>query len=319
MPTLLQLQKAKATAAAKVEDARKALAVAKTDAEISKHTAALATALAEKAEAGFALADLNAPSAGVTTVKHIKHEEKVTERQEEEEEEEAKPPMRAKYEEEEEEQAAPPPPPDDDDDSSSGAGEEEEEEEAKAILTHYANASAAIRNGKSLAACNYTPSRLLRAVKAATGAKTLKAAFGALASLGERVKAAEKTESRIAALEAENNAAKVDGLLTTARRDGKIGGKAHEKQLRADAGKYGPEWLKGHLAAAPKVLRLTDEGFVPRTDADGNLAAAISPDAEKIIAGATAGRPPAEAAALRATILTQHAKTMKGAGGAPSH
>lgn len=279
MPTVLQLQKKKAEAAAAVDSARTALAAAKTDAEIAKANIALMTALASKVEANEAMMALDGASAGVTTVKHIKHEEKVTERQEEEgeEQERDRAPMRMAD------------PPKDDEKSETDIEDDEEEEESRSIAREYEKASAAVR-GKSLAAGLYTPSRLLRAVKKATGAKTLKGAFGALASMGERIAKVEKTEKRIAALEAENTASKVEKLITRAKKDGKIVGKAHEDDMRAQGVAQGPAWLEGRIANMPRVAQTTETGgFVAAEGNTNGTAGALSKDQEKMVAAFTAG------------------------------
>lgn len=309
MTTTLQLQKKKAEAAARVETARSALATAKTDSEIARASADLASALRDKIDAGeaqLAASSGTAPAAKMTVTKHVKHEEKTVEREEDppadEPEDEPEEPE-GQYEKAE--------------DSASDMPDDEEDEDEKALAKAYAAPSSQIRASGKLDHALYTPERLLRLVKQATGARTIKGAFGALDAMGQRIAAVEKTEKRIAALEAENRASKVEAAIAVGRKAGKVGGKEHEARLRADGNAQGVEWLKGHLAAAPVVMRTTE--LQPRTDQNGNAVASLPDDAEKMIAQATAGMPEADAAAFRARVVAQHNQTINGVARRPTH
>jgi signal peptide peptidase SppA len=310
MAKILQLQKAAADAKTAYQSALKAFAAKPAD---KKLEAAATAALESKLEADKALRAASA-AAKTTTVKHIKHEEKVTEHEEEEEEEDAA------EEEEEEEEAS-----DDEEstDGSTGAStstggseSEEEEEEEKAIAKAFATGGAGL----------HTPARLARLVRQvverATGEKVsgYRALFGALDAMGQRFASVAKTEKRLAKLEAESRAEKVDAMLAKAFADGKIA-KAEIPALRAH-GLKDRGGLSGLLAVRPKVYRTNAEGeaFVPRADEDGNMLPGSAPSSEQQKAEArlaASAKSPEQAQKLIADYRAR--LSVNGAGSAPKH
>lgn len=290
---ILALKKAAADAKAEVETARKALAKAPEDAAA---LARIEKALHSKIAADGALASAQAKT---TTVKHIKHEEKVTER---EEDEDAESDDEGEGEEAEAEDS------DADSEISKSDGDSEEEAEAeKAIAKSFAVAPGADPL--------HNPRYLLRLAKQVTGQRSIKATFGALAGIGQRLAATEKLEKRLAKLETERRAEKVDAMLAAAESEGKIT-KAQVQGLR-EKGVQDRAFLKGFLASLPKAFRTTGEAFVPRADADGNPIGGVSSDEQKILASMVAGKSKEEADALTASFRDR-LKT-NGKSSTPSH
>jgi hypothetical protein len=297
---ILQLTQAAAEAKATVAKAKATLAKAPSDRAAMK---ALETALVAKIAASAALSEAQAK---MTTTKHIKHEEKVTEREEDDDDDA--------------DAAAPPPPAKDDDsddedddsdsgaDSSTGASAEYSADE-KAIAAAFAAAGAE--------AGIYAPSRLLRLAQQVTGQKSIKSVFGALDSIGQRLAAAAKLEARVDKLSRESDAAKVTAMIDTALAAGKIT-KAQIPDLRAK-GMQDRAFLKGFLAQLPKIYRTTAEGeaFEPRADADGNPVGGPSADQQKMESAATAGMSSEQVAKYRASVA-EKLKT-NGASRNPTH
>jgi|GEM_PF-6253644 len=182
--------------------------------------------------------------------------------------------------------------------------EEEDEEEAKAQAKDFLTGKLGRR---------YAPSRLLALVKHATGAKSVQAAFGAVAALKTEKASVRKMSARLAKLEASARAEKVETMLTTAKRDGKItraqsvdrGGKSlHAKGMKDH------KFLSGFLGGLPKRIRTEEDGsFVPRADSKGApIGAPSGSDQEKILAAAGVGLSGAELAAFHAKMTEAMAK-----------
>ncbi|HTQ46656.1 MAG TPA: hypothetical protein VMI75_28075 [Polyangiaceae bacterium] len=164
-------------------------------------------------------------------------------------------------EEEEEEEAADKTPPaasdhDDDDDSSDGGSTSSSSDGSDADESARAQLNA--KTGL------YTHDRLWRLVTQVTGKREVAAAFGALDAMGQRVKAAEALEGRIARLEGDKRKARVDAMLKDAIRMGKID-KAAKPTLRAQ-GMRDPKWLKGHLDVLPTRTRTSEMGVLDGAD-----------------------------------------------------
>lgn len=310
---ILKLTQAVEDAHSAVAKAQKVVAKAEGGSEKKKALAALETELTAKIHAATALASAHAaPRSKTVTEKHSK----VTEDADEEDDADAE------SEEEDEE---------DDEESTDGGeestdggtgtestdgssmsstGSEKDDEEEKAI----AKAFSAKASGEGL----YTPYRLARVVKEATGCKTIKEAFGALAAMGPRLRAVEKTEARVAKLEGESRRSKVNAILETAKLDGRVVGKAHRDALRADGMQHGAKWLKAHVAVLPKSHKpLAEGGFIPRADTDGNVIGAPGSDAQKMDAAATAGMSDTEAKLYRELVAAK--LKQNAAGHNPSH
>ena len=309
---ILKLTQAVEDARVAVTKAQKVLAKADGGSEKKKALAALETALASKIEASAALASAHHAPRSKTVTEKTKVTETADEEEEDEESEEEEDEGDDEEESEEDEEST------DggtgtestDGSSMSSAASEEDDEEEKAI----AKAFSAKASGEGL----YTPYRLARVVKEATDCKTIKEAFGALAAMGPRLRAAEKTEARVAKLEGESRKSRVDAILAMAKADGRVVGKAHRDSLRADGMKHGAKWLKAHVAVLPKSHKvLAEGGFIPRADTAGNPIGAPGSDAQKMDAAATAGMSPADAEKYRAEV----AKKLKtnGASHNPSH
>jgi len=310
MAKILKLIRAATAAKAEKTAASASLAAASSPKEKAVALKRVELALRGKIEADASLAEAKGKMTKEKYEKIVEEEEEEEERKGsagEEEEEEEENAEEEKDEEEEEESDAEEAEEDSDSDADSDAdstgskseSEEEEEEEEKAL----AKAFRAKASGPGL----HTPYRLLRAVKQATGQKSIKGAFGALAAMGPKLAAVSKLEARLATLEASSRKIRVDALIDGAKAAGRIVGKAHAETLRADGAKQGTKWLKAHLAALPKLHRTTASGdaFVPRADADGNPIGGMSADQQKILADATAGMSPDEARKFQATVLAR--------------
>lgn len=204
-------------------------------------------------------------------------EEDEDEKDKESEEEESEDPKDDEKEEEEED--------DDDEKSSTGASStgstDAEEERAAALLT--------AKSGL------HTHARLFRLCQQVTGQKGVKETFGALDAMGVRMKAAEKLESRLNRLEGENKRGKVDSMLKTAKREGRVTPAQYES-LRAQ-GMKDIKWLKGYLATLPKQVRNSDEAILPHADAAGNVVGGLTSEQQKIMMAASQNLTPAERAA----------------------
>lgn len=311
MAKILQLQKAATDAKAAVDVARKAYAKAPSD---KTALATLETALRAKIEADAALATVAvAPTAkrSKVTEKYSEKKERVVEDDESEEEEEEE-------EAEDEEKSDAGSEASSDGGSSTGGSKsesesEEEEEEEKAAAKAFTAGGAGL----------HTPSRMLRlakeVVEKATGArpKSIRETMGALDAIGQRLAKTATLENRLAKLEGERTADKVDAMLAKAQGEGRIT-KAQVPSLRAQ-GLKDRAALKGFLAASPKAYRTTAEGdaFVPRMDADGNpVGGAPSRDEQAILATLTAGMNAEQAAKA---IASYQARIKSNGAATPKH
>ena len=239
--SLLKLQKER-------DDALKAVASAESDKARTK-------ALGDLDKASLALAAFQTRIEAAKKVKTVKKEE----RYEEEEDDEPKKPAEEEeeedgsssdssdssdsssddsYSEEEEEKA------EEEEEEAEEESEEEEEEKAKALL-----------GSKSSA---YSFMNLFALGQRITGKKGVREVFGALDAIDVRLKAAAELEKRVDKLEARQRKERVDALLSSARRDGKITQDAIAS-LKIK-GLSDPRWLKAHLEALPKRVRTLDEG-----------------------------------------------------------
>lgn len=292
---ILQLQQALDEATAAVATARKAVARAP---ESKKALAGLEEALAEKLAARAAL---DAAQGKTTTTRHVKHEEKTVEREEDEDPDE-------EDEEDEDEEAA--------------AERDEDEEATAAAASAWKAADKAYRKAIRGHAAEATlelqsPERLRRACREATGQESVRAMFGALEGYGQRIRALEKTEQRLGTLERESKASKVDKLIIEARAAGKLVGKAHVEDMRAQGVEHGPEWLKGRLASMPKLVRTEVDGeLLPRMDGQGNaLGAPTGVDQQRMAELASAGLSPEEKKRFEADV---EARLKKANGATPT-
>lgn len=317
MKTLLQLTKALNDAKAEVDKARRALAKAEGKSATRAATDALETALRGKIDAQTALDAAQSADAKTTTVKHLKHEEKVTVKDEDEPEDE---------EEEEASDAGSGAPSATGSTAASTTGSDsaEEEEEEGALAKGYAAAEQAFhvaikghRAAASLAL--HSPARLRRLGRQVTGQKGTREIFGALDGLQQTLAAAEKTQARVAKLEAHVRASKVDAILERAKSEGRVVAKEHREVLRADAMRQGTKWLKAHVAALPKLVRTTIDGeLVARADENGNpVGGPTAEDQKKILDTMFAGLPEDAQAKARADFETRARSTKNGA--APTH
>lgn len=140
-----------------------------------------------------------------------------------------------------------------DDDSEAGSTKGTTESTGDSEGTDAKNAAAL--GGKSGL---YTSDRLFRLAKQVTGKSDIAEVFGALDAIGQRAKNHDKIQARLASLEKEQRAAKVDKMLRTARSEGRVSSK-QGTSLRAQ-GMKDPKWLRGHLSTLPKLVRTTVEG-----------------------------------------------------------
>lgn len=314
MAKILKLTKAYDDAKARVSKAQSAFASA-SGGEKKGAMKALETAIREKMSAKEALGAAQGKS---TTTRHVKHEEKVVEREED-----------TDSGEEAEEQE--PEPEEDSEVSSTGGSEasatgsesEEEEAEEAALAKAYDCAEKAFRKSveghpaaQSLAL--HSPSRLRRLGRQVTGQSSVKGIFGALDGIGQRLAASDKTAARVEKLEQRDRASRVEAMIAKASAEGRLVGKARVEAARADGVRFGTKWLKGHLATLPKLVRSTVDGeLLPRAGADGGPVGAPSADVQKMLAEATAGMSPEEAAKFQAKVMSTASTRMNGA--TPSH
>ncbi len=214
--SLLKLTKAKS-------DALAAFVTANSDKKVkASERSKLFTAYEEAAEA---LAKMKYSKTSTTTEK----EERSGDDEDKEEEEE-------KAEEEEEDD-------DDteassDDDSDTDDEDEDKDEDEKAV--------AASVDAKST-------DRLLSLAKSVTGKSDINEIFGALEGMKASKAAAKSNDKRLAKLEADGIATRVDAMLSRATKDGKVT-PATVASLR-EQGIKDEGWLKGYLSALPKVVK----------------------------------------------------------------
>jgi signal peptide peptidase SppA len=126
---------------------------------------------------------------------------------------------------------------DDGDDDEDEDDEEDEEAAAKALTAHKGRRATA----------------LFKAAQKLTGKKGLGEVFGALDAMTVRLKAAAKTEARVAKLEQSNRRQRVTALLDKAKTDGRVTPK--QVAALAEQGMKDPKWLKGYLSTLPKRVR----------------------------------------------------------------
>jgi signal peptide peptidase SppA len=142
----------------------------------------------------------------------------------------------------------------------------------------------------------YSPRGLLDMCRQLTGQRRVREVFGALESQRQRIEKADAQTVTVKRLARESRARRVDKMLADAKREGKIV-KAEVAHLRA-TGLKDPAFLKGFLANRPKLVRSEGEGFVPRTDAEGNpVGAPANSEQQKLMERATAGMTPEQRAA----------------------
>ena len=134
----------------------------------------------------------------------------------------------------------------DDDDSkdTTSTGADDDKEEEKALLHS--------KTGL------YTYDRLYRLVKQVTKKTNVREAFGALSAIQNKIAASEKVAQKVAKLENESQKAKVDDMLSKARRAGKLT-KTTAASLRVK-GMKDVRWLKGYLATLPALVSTLDDG-----------------------------------------------------------
>jgi signal peptide peptidase SppA len=169
----------------------------------------------------------------------------------------------------------------DEEEESEDDDEDAEDEESTGSTS--STSARAVEEGAFLRAKSglYTPSRLVRLLRQATGEKgSIKALFGAVDAIGQARKSNAKNAKRIEKLEAESRAGKVDGMIAKARAEGRITRKQVD-HLRAQ-GMKDPGFLKGFLGQLPKLARTADEAVSPRIDDNGNLLGSL-PDQQKQI------------------------------------
>jgi signal peptide peptidase SppA len=300
---ILKLTKAAADAKAAVATAKKALGKAATPADRTKALALVETSLRAKIAADDALAAARPKAKTVTETTKTETDAEEDDAEEDESESAAEEDDAEDGDEEEDEEEEP---------STAGSEAEPEEEDAedKAISASYKAAA-----GGTI----YSPARLLRLAQQVTGQKGVKAVFGALDGMGQRLAAVGKTEARLAKLEGESTKSKVDSMVEKALAAGKIT-KAQVPDLKSK-GMKDRQFLRGFLATLPKQYRTVaadGEGFVPRAGTDGNPIDAPSADAQKMDQMATAGMNAEQAAKHRASVADK-LKTKTGASRNPSH
>jgi signal peptide peptidase SppA len=192
----------------------------------------------------------------------------------------------------------------DDDDKDDDSDDDEEESEEKA-------AAKALNKGQS--------KKLLATVQKLTGQKSLAGVYGALAGMSARLKKTTETEAKVAKLEIESRKARVDGLLKTAKREGKIT-PAQVTSLR-EAGMKSIKWLKGHLEVLPKVALAEGEEIVPNAQPDGTpigmptsaqqmsamlKSGTLTVDQQKMLKAAMSGAPKLENDVVSAHMAENH-------------
>lgn len=321
MAKILTLQKALDDAKASVSTARKAhekLVGGKDRKALSLALVALFDAMKVEESAKAAL---GAAQAKTTTTKHIKHEEKVTEREEADEEEADE----DADEEADDESVSDSEATDTSDstgpatDASASYGEKEEEKVVAKAWVAAQRAYERVVDGhpREQPLLLSSPTFLLRYARKATSQQSIAGVMGALGGLSESIKHNSKVEARMAKLEAANRATKVDAILAKARASGRVVVDAHRSALRAEGIKQGTKWLSGHVATLPKLVRTEVDGeFIPRAGTDGAPLGAPSADEQSIRATVTAGLNPEQAAKAMADF---DARLKKANGATPKH
>jgi len=212
--------------------------------------------------------------------------------------------------------------------------EEEEEARAKAVRAAHREAQAAAQAAYTAVAARYpalaaslalrSPDRVLRAVKRATGAKRIDDAMTALDGMrGESVSAARiaanaEQEARLAALEAEGKAAKVNAIVEKARADGRAGATTKEgrQALREHGMANGEKALTKLVASLPIAARTTARA--PREDGEEmDRTATAESEEENLLASMTAGMSEKDAAAFRADYARRLRASANGAARTP--
>jgi ClpP class serine protease len=148
---------------------------------------------------------------------------------------------------------------DDDDDGKKKDDPEEEEEETKRTTT--------TKTYRRMKKQNASLGADVRALFPGLSAAQIK---GRLAALKQNQSATEKLETKVKKLEAKDRASKVDALIKSGRKAGKIT-RAQEDSLRAQGMKSGGiAWLKSYLDATPATVRTSEDGtFTPSLDMPG--------------------------------------------------
>jgi hypothetical protein len=214
--SLLKLTKAKS-------DALAAFVTANSDKKVkASERSKLFTAYEEAAEA---LAKMKYSKTSTTTEK----EERSGDDEDKEEEEE-------KAEEEEE----------DDDDTEASSDDDSDTDDEDEDKDEDEKAAAASVDAKST-------DRLLSLAKSVTGKSDINEIFGALEGMKASKAAAKSNDKRLAKLEADGIATRVDTMLSRATKDGRVT-PATVASLR-EQGIKDEGWLKGYLSALPKVVK----------------------------------------------------------------
>jgi len=299
----LKLTKNAKDAATAVAAARKSLEKAATKEARTKASAALESSIRAQVAADTALSTARA---GMTTTKHIKHEEKVTQHEPEEEEESSAESSAPSTEESSKASSAA-----SSSASSSAASSEEEEEEGaaegeeeKCIAAGWAMAQKAYKAAtKGVDAYGIKgPKALLKLAAKATGApEEINAVLGGLSAIPKRTKVEAKVAEDVEKIKAAQRKEKVHALVEKAKLEGRAPSKAQRADLRALGMQNGVSYLKSHIANLPRVQTLEGGGFVPRMDNDGNpVGGATTAEQKRMMAHATAGMSAEKRAAFEA-------------------
>jgi signal peptide peptidase SppA len=215
-----------------------------------------------------ALAALKAASAAEAKMKYSKRtrtdelEEDDGEAEDEESEEESEQESEEEEDDEPPSSSKPGKKPDDSDDDDDASAEEDDDAEEDDEKSKSKAIAALSKKG--------TAAKIYGAIVALTGTKNLSEAIGAMAGIKSRLANASKLEARVGKLESTTRADKVNGILATAAREGKIT-RASMASLRTQ-GMKDPKWLKGYLASLPKKLHTVDDPTLPKQNADGSAA-----------------------------------------------
>lgn len=311
MKTRMQAQRAKDEAATAITVAQAALAAAKGDKAVERAEAALSAALALKSKAA---AELVALDARVTH--RMKHEEVTVETPDSVEEEAAVSvaPVTEKSKKPEAEEPASGEEPEESSEMPDAAGRSGEAPKGTLVVPKGWGTAAKAYSSKAQDPYGiHSPMALLKAVAKATGQTTIGGIMGALNALPGRLAAADKVNARVAKLEQNSRAQRIDALLAAAKGTGKVGGKAHREHLRAEGLKHGSAWLKGHLAVAPVVARTAAFEAKEGDDGRGQFTGAEDDEQKKLLATVTAGMSPEERAVFTkdfaANLAAKHPKT----------
>lgn len=161
--------------------------------------------------------------------------------------------------------------------SESGSGSEEEEEESGKLPSMSASSSSGSSSGSSEEEEEEEEAAAaLALVRSVTGKRSVREAAGALEALRENAASAPSAAKRLAKLEADAKAEKIEKLIARGRAEGKIT-PGNEPKVRKIAASHGTKGLRAFLDAAVPVAAATDHE--PAEEIEG---VAVSSEMKKI-------------------------------------